>query len=647
MATLESLMWLFTVPVLKLAIKIGVGLASSFLVVQILRWYFQAKPPNPFQEDARVARRPYIHDQKKRDLVIKQGFSREKVPSQLDAIVIGSGIGGLTTAAILAKAGKKVLVLEQHDQAGGCCHTFIDKGYEFDVGIHYIGEMGSQTLNKTLLDQISEGQIEWAPLDKEYDVVEISYMQEKERKSYPITHGFQEWKQLLKKQFPDEEAAIDKYFEHTMAPSKSSMIYGMLKLLPLWLVNIVLSTGLLGLFTNLYKPEFQLRTSELVAKLTTNKDLRTVFTYCWGDYGTPPSKSAFTMQALLNRHFATGGGWYPVGGASEIAYNIIPVIEKAGGRVLVRANVTQIVTRKGKACGVKVVKGDDSIEILAPLVISSAGVYNTFQSLLPKEVASKSYYLDICKTLEPGVGAMNVFLGLNASAEELGLKRQNVWAFTSNDSEKDALDYFSSDREKAMDTEVPLLFISFPSAKDPEWTQHPGREGKATCAIVTLANWEWFKSWENEPLKKRGDDYDEVKKTIGDKMIEQVCQLFPQIRDKIDFIDIGSPVTNKTYLGQPHGEIYGLDHTRERFNPFMVAKLRPETDIPGLYLTGQDILSCGFTGGLFAGAISAQSVLGRGVMSDLIGLHNKTTKGTLSLASARDNAAYNGGKKTD
>ncbi len=67
-------------------------------------------------------------DQKARDKVLKQGFSREKIPDDLDAVVVGSGIGGLTTAAILAKVGKKVLVLEQHDQAGGCCHTFIEKG---------------------------------------------------------------------------------------------------------------------------------------------------------------------------------------------------------------------------------------------------------------------------------------------------------------------------------------------------------------------------------------------------------------------------------------------------------------------------------------------------------------------------------------
>ena len=62
------------------------------------------------------------------------GFQAKKIPENLDAIVIGSGMGGLSAAAILAKSGKKVLVLEQHDQAGGCCHTFVEEGFEFDVG---------------------------------------------------------------------------------------------------------------------------------------------------------------------------------------------------------------------------------------------------------------------------------------------------------------------------------------------------------------------------------------------------------------------------------------------------------------------------------------------------------------------------------
>lgn len=65
------------------------------------------------------------------------GFKPQKVPENIDTIVIGSGISGLTTAVLLGRAGSKVLVLEQHDQAGGCCHTFVDKGYEFDTGKNF------------------------------------------------------------------------------------------------------------------------------------------------------------------------------------------------------------------------------------------------------------------------------------------------------------------------------------------------------------------------------------------------------------------------------------------------------------------------------------------------------------------------------
>ena len=92
-------------------------------------WLLYSNSPNPFAQDSRKPRKPYIADTKLRDAVIKQAFQPSKVLGEKwDAIVIGSGMGGLTVASILAKTGKKVLVLEQHDQSGGCCHTFIDKG---------------------------------------------------------------------------------------------------------------------------------------------------------------------------------------------------------------------------------------------------------------------------------------------------------------------------------------------------------------------------------------------------------------------------------------------------------------------------------------------------------------------------------------
>ncbi|GAA6084330.1 inactive all-trans-retinol 13,14-reductase-like [Tachysurus ichikawai] len=96
-------------------------------------WFLFGKP-SPFSLESVRPPGPLEMNQKKRSKNLKQGFRKEKVPENLDAIVIGSGIGGMTAAATLAKLGKRVLVLEQHDQAGGYCHTFTEKGFEFDVG---------------------------------------------------------------------------------------------------------------------------------------------------------------------------------------------------------------------------------------------------------------------------------------------------------------------------------------------------------------------------------------------------------------------------------------------------------------------------------------------------------------------------------
>ena len=84
-----------------------------------------------------------------------------------------------------------------------------------------------------------------------------------------------------------------------------------------------------------------------------------------------------------------------------------------------------------------------------------------------------------------------------------------------------------------------------------------------------------------------GDDYDAIKNTIGEMMVEQLCKLYPQVRDHIDFKDFSTPITNKHYIAQPYGEFYGLDHSAEWMAPSVTSKLRPETDIPGLYMTGQ------------------------------------------------------------
>jgi len=237
---------------------------------------------NPFAKDVRRPPKPVELRQQERDKVIKQGFSVKRIPDQLDAIIVGSGIGGLTTANILARAGKKVLVLEQHDQAGGCCHSYIEKGFEFDVGIHYIGEMHRESIARVLMDQLTEGQLQWTQLDQEYDVVALG--PPGQSKFYPHVAGRKQWRDKMVEKFPGEKKAIDKYLEILQDVSKSSLGMVMLKVKSKWFTKLIILSGFLRLFTNYFRYAC-LTTDYFLKRITKNADLRAVLAYNFGDYG--------------------------------------------------------------------------------------------------------------------------------------------------------------------------------------------------------------------------------------------------------------------------------------------------------------------------------------------------------------------------
>jgi len=356
-----------------------------------------------------------------------------------------------------------------------------------------------------------------------------------------------------------------------------------------------------------------------------NKAIQMCYRHNLCSVGTIPKEASFGMHAALANHF-TRGGYYPKGGASEIAFNIIPTIEKAGGKVLVHARVADILMDEdmNRTVGVRVKKGHNVYEIMAPLVISDAGVHNTFEQLLPSEVVNKFGLERILSKVKHGVGLLSVFVGLDGTKEELGLQASNVWAFNSANLDELGDGYLKLSPEEAEKSRVPLMFLSFPSAKDPTYnSRYPG---KSTCAIITVAPYEWFENWKDEKVMHRGDDYQGLKMAIGRQLWNQVCELFPQLEDKLEYLDVGSPLSNQHYLGTPRGEVYGIDHDTVRFSPEMIVELRPEIGVPGLFLTGQDILVCGFSGAMYGGMLCASAVLKRNITADLIKLKAKVMK---------------------
>lgn len=552
-------------------------------------------------------------DKGARKNLLKNKFSVAKIPEDIDDIVIGSGFGGLGVASLLSRAGHKVLVLEQHGRAGGSCHTFREKGFEFDTGIHYVGNMAPGSVDRILIDQITGGGVDYPPMDEAFDTVFLG--DPAKARMYDIVSDRTKLEASLIEKFPTEEEGIRKLMQYFKDCKEFMDGYFVLKFLPKWIVGILTYTGLYSKLFKSYSKYVSVTTKEILDRCTDNEELRAVVTYIFGDYGIVPSESSFGLHAIVLNHYLDGA-YYVRGGSSEIVMHTVPVIKEAGGEVLTKAPVSRILTDSlGQAHGVEVKTKEATVNIYAKRIISDAGLVNTFFKLLPQEIASKSCIYPMVQQVGNSVAFLTAFIGLTGTKEELDLKSHNMWAFTRIDQENAMKEYLALSPDQLEGYEIPLMFASFPSAKDPSWEAR--NPGKSTCLIITLANTEWFTRWKDQKVKRRGDEYNDLKNSIGRQMWSQLTKINPKLEGKEQFIEMGTPLSNAHYLGSTQGEMYGLQHSIERFLPPAAMHLRAETDIPGLYLTGQDILTAGLTGASFAALLCASSILNRNLHDDL------------------------------
>ena len=207
----------------------------------------------------------------------------------------------------------------------------------------------------------------------------------------------------------------------------------------------------------------------------------------------------------------------------------------------------------------------------------------------------------------PSVSYACLYLGFEKDDAALGLTGTNLWLYLDGKHDENSERF---DRDS--DSPLPLVYASFPSAKDPSWkARYPGR---ATIDLLTPLRWDWVSRWRDTRWRRRGEAYDALKETLSKRMLEPLFARCPQLRGQVAYAELSTPLSVQHFAGHPTGELYGLEHSPRRFR----APTRANSGLPGLYLTGADLVTCGVAGALVGGALCAGSLLGMGALADMM-----------------------------
>ncbi|MGB2253195.1 MAG: phytoene desaturase family protein, partial [Flavobacteriaceae bacterium] len=255
-----------------------------------------------------------------------------------------------------------------------------------------------------------------------------------------------------------------------------------------------------------------------------------------------------------------------------------------------------------KAIGVQM---KDGRKFYAKNVVSSTGIFNTYEKLIPSAVLKKHKMQKQLQKVNPSVAHACLYIGLKGSPEALQLPKNNLWIYP----EKGDHDSIVANYLKDPQAPFPVVYISFPAAKDPSWSdRYPDR---STIDIITLLPFDLVKQWEGTQWMKRGKDYEQLKAEMSDRLLEILYQQLPHLKGKVDHQELSTPLTTQNFVNYKEGEIYGIDHTPERFKQKF---LEPRTPIKNFYLTGQDIVSAGVGGAMFSGVVTASAMQGKNLI---------------------------------